>query len=151
VGSGFMKILNDKARFNYELGERFEAGMVLTGAEAKSAKAGQVDMGNAYVKIKASEFRNQREMWVINLHIYPYKYADNTNYDPARMRKLLVHQRELLAMESKMKQARLMLVPTAMYTRSDRVKMEIALARGKKIYEKRETIKKRDLEREERD
>lgn len=145
-----MKVINEKARFNYELGERLEAGIVLTGAEAKSAKLGQVDMGNSYVKIQNSPFHGQREAWITGLHIYPYKYADNTNYDPMRTRKLLLHQRELLAVQTKMKQGRLLLVPTAMYTRSDVVKVEIALARGKRKYEKRETIKKRDEEREER-
>jgi SsrA-binding protein len=143
-----MKIINDKAKFNYELLERYEAGIVLTGPEVKSAKMGQADMGNSFVKIQNSKFRGQRELWVFNLHIYPYKYADNTNYLPDKPRKLLVHQRELVALQSKMKQARLLLVPTAMYTRSDRIKLEIALARGKKIYEKREAIGKRDAQRD---
>jgi SsrA-binding protein len=128
--------------------ERVETGIVLTGAEAKSAKLGQVGMGNSYVRIQNSKFHGQREAWIVGLYIYPYKYSDNTNYDPSRTRKLLLHQRELLALQIKMKQGRLLLVPTAMYTRSDLVKVEIALARGKRKYEKREAIKKRDEERE---
>ena len=145
-----MKVINSRAKFDYELGERIEAGVALTGAEAKSAKLGQIDMGAAYVKIRSSEFKGQKEAWVFNLKIFPYKYADNAKYDPTRVRKLLLHQREILALESKMKQSRRVLVPTAMYIRSDRVKIEIALARGKRKYEKRESIKKRDIDREEK-
>jgi SsrA-binding protein len=145
-----MKVINKKARFDYELGERVEAGIELTGAEVKSAKLGQVDMENAHVKMQASRFKGQNEMYVINLHIYPYKHADNTNYDPKRMRKLLLHQKEIIALQSKMKQSSRILIPTAMYTKSNYVKIELALARGKRKYEKREKIKERDLEREEK-
>lgn len=144
-----MKAVNKKAQFNYELGERTEAGIELTGAEAKSAKLGQVDMGGAYVRIKPNQFGGL-EAWVTGLHIFPYKYADNTEYDPTRIRRLLVHQKEIVGLMSKMKQTGRLLVPTAMYTKGGRVKVELALARGKKKYEKREKIKKRDLEREER-
>lgn len=143
VGRGVMKIVNRKAHFDYELGERLEAGIVLTGAETKSARSGQVSMEGSYVRIM------EGEAWIINLHIHPYKYANNEDYEATKTRKLLLGGKEILALQSKMKQARLMLVPTAMYTRGPRVKIEIALARGKKKYEKRETIKKRDLEREE--
>ncbi len=88
------------------------------------------------------------ELWVHNLHIYHYVHADNTDYDPKRARKLLVHKKEMIALKSRLKQARLLLVPTAMYTHSGLVKLELGLARGKRIYEKREAIKKRDIERE---
>ena len=143
-----MKIVNDKAKFNYELGERVETGIVLTGPEVKSVKLGQIDMSATHVRAQSSTHKSQNELWVVGLHIYPYKHADNTNYDPQRTRKLLLHQREILGLLSKMKQGRLMLVPTAMYTKEGKIKLEIALARGKKKYEKREVIKKRDLERE---
>jgi SsrA-binding protein len=143
-----MKIVNRKARFNYELGERIEAGIVLTGPEVKSVKLGQVDLGNAYCKIQSSKFKAQNEIYVFNLKIFPYKHADNENYDPTRTRKLLLHQREILGLVAKMKQTNRMLVPTAMYTKSDLIKIELALARGKRKYEKRETIKKREWERE---
>lgn len=142
-----MKVVNKKASFNYELGERLEAGIELTGAEAKSAKLGQVEMGSAYVKIQSSKFKSQKEAWIYNLQIYPYKYADNTNYDPMRKRKLLLHQREIVGWMSKMKQSGRMTVATALYTKGGRVKVEIALVRGKRKYEKREKIKKRDEER----
>lgn len=143
-----MKLVNDKAKFNYELGERVETGIVLTGPEVKSVKLGQIDMSATHIKVQSSKFKGQNEMWVVGLHIYPYKHADNTNYDPQRTRKLLLHQREILGLLSRMKQGRLMLVPTAMYTKEGKIKLEIALARGKKKYEKREAIKKRDLARE---
>lgn len=142
-----MKIVNKKARFNYEISERIEAGIQLTGAEVKSVRLGQVNMDNAYVKIMPSRFRGQNETWVTGLQIFPYKHADNKDYDPGRTRKLLLHQKEVVTLQSRMKQARLMLVPTAMYTKSGFIKMEVGLARGKKKYEKREAIKKRDLER----
>lgn len=143
-----MKIINQKAKFNYEVKERIEAGIVLTGSEAKSVAGGGVDMTSAYVRIMPSKFKGQHEVWAINLHIYPYKHADNTNYDPKRMRKLLLHQKEMVSLLGQMKTGRLLLVPTAVYTKSRKIKVELGLARGKKIYEKRETIKKRDLERE---
>ncbi len=139
-----MKVVNRKAKFDYEIGEKVEAGIELKGPEVKSAKLGQVDLGGAHIKIQNSKFKNQNEAWVYNLKIFPYKYADNTNYDPMRPRKLLLHQREIVALTSKMKQSRRSLVPTAMYTRSDLVKIEIALVRGKKKYEKREEKKKRE-------
>ena len=143
-----MKIVNEKAKFNYELGERVETGIVLVGAEVKSVKLGQVDMSTAHVRTQSSVHSAQNELWVVGLHIYPYKHADNTNYDPTRSRKLLLHQREILSLLSKMNAGRLMLVPTAMYTKEGKIKLEIALARGKRKYEKREAIKKRDLDRE---
>ena len=141
-----MKVVNKKAHFDYELGERYEAGIQLTGPEAKSTVLGQVDMGAASVKLKPSRFGGW-EAWVWNLQIFPYEHADNTGYDPKRPRKLLLHQKEILELMSKMKQMSRIVVPTAMYTQSGRVKIEIALARGKKKYEKREKIKKREDER----
>ncbi|KKU95300.1 MAG: SsrA-binding protein [Candidatus Gottesmanbacteria bacterium GW2011_GWA1_48_13] len=145
-----MKLVNDKAKFNYELGERIEAGIVLIGPEVKSAKLGQVDMSNAHVRTQNSKFKGQSELWVVGMQIFPYKHADNTKYDPQRSRKLLLSQKEILAILNQMKQSRRMLVPTAMYTKEGLIKLEIAMARGKKKYEKRESIKKRDAERESR-
>ncbi len=142
-----MKYINKKAKFDYQISERMEVGIVLTGPEAKSAKVGQIDLSHGYVKFRPSKF-GSLEAWLIGAHIYPYKHADNTNYDPIRTRKLLLHQKEILILQSQMKQARLLLVPTAMYTKSGIVKIELGLARGKKKYEKREAIKKRDLDRD---
>ena len=141
-----MKLINRQARFDYEVKDRIEAGIVLTGPEVKSAKLGHVDLATAMCKFRPGRFGP--ELWVYNLHIYPYQHADNTNYDPKRARKLLLHQKEMIALQSRMKQARLLLIPTAIYTHSDLVKIELGLARGKRKYEKREAIKKRDIERE---
>jgi len=141
-----VKIINRQAKFDYEVKERIEAGIMLSGAEVKSTKLGQADLSTAFCKFKPGRFGP--ELWVYNLHIYPYKHADNTDYDPKRARKLLVHKKEMVALQSRMKQARLLLIPTALYTHSGLIKLELGLARGKRIYEKREAIKKRDLERE---
>lgn len=138
-----MKVTNKSAYFDYELGDRTEAGVVLSGAEAKSAKSGSVDLGHAYVRIRNGE------AWVIGMHIYPYVHADNKNYVADKTRKLLLHGREILALEAKMKSGGRTLVPTAMYDKHGRIKMELALARGKRKFEKRETIKQRDLDRDE--
>jgi SsrA-binding protein len=142
-----MKSINRKAKFDYQISQKFEAGIVLTGPEAKSAKLGQIDLSHGFVKFKPTKF-GSLEAWLIGAHIYPYKHADNTNYDPIRSRKLLLHQKEILALQSQMRQSRQLLVPTAMYTKSGTVKIELGLARGKKKYEKRENIKKRDLGRD---
>ena len=142
-----MKAVNKKAKFDYQISQKFEAGVVLTGPEAKSAKLGQIDLSHGYVKFKPSKF-GSLEAWLIGVHIYPYKHADNTNYDPIRTRKLLLNQKEILVLLSQMKQSRLLLIPTAVYTKSGLVKVELGLARGKKKYEKREDIKKRDVDRD---
>lgn len=145
--------MNQKARFDYELLDRVEVGVVLTGAEAKAMRLGQVDLTGSHVKIfaksrRAGELKSVSELWVINMHIFPYKYADPKTFEPTRTRKLLVAKKELVALETKMKTGRLTLVPTAAYTKGPRVKLEIALARGKRMYEKRESIKRRDVERD---
>lgn len=143
-----MKIFNQKAKFDYEIKDTFEAGVVLTGPEVKSVRKGQVDLSSSQVRINPGV--RGHEAWVYNLHIYPYAHADNKDYDPTRKRKLLLHQKEMISLLGRMKTGRLLLVPVAIYTHSDRIKLELGLARGKRKYEKRETIKKRDLERETR-
>lgn len=143
-----MKVVNQKAKFDYELLERVEVGIVLTGAEAKAMRAGQVDLTGAHVKIMTLKSGGPVELWVVNMQIFPYKYADPKTFEPTRTRKLLVSKKELLMLETKMKTGRLTLVPTATYTKGPRVKLEIALARGKRMYEKREAIKRRDVERD---
>lgn len=139
---GMARVINRKASFNYELGDKIEAGIVLSGGEVKSARMGQVSMQEAFVKIVNGE------AFVYGMHIHPYKFANNKDYDPTRTRKLLLSKEELIALQNKIKQKGLTLVPTALITRGPRVKLEIALARGKKIYEKREAIKQRDVERD---
>lgn len=137
-----MKVLNKKAHFEYDILETLEAGIVLSGAEAKSARLGQVDLNNSHVRVAAGSAE------IINMHVYPYKFANAEDFEPDRSRKLLLNAKEILALENKVKQGRLTIVPTAIYTRGPLVKLEIGLARGKKMYEKREAIKRRDLDRD---
>lgn len=137
-----MKIINKKASFNYELLESLEVGIVLTGSEVKSLRNGRGNLSDSFVKKISGEF------WVINMEIPRYKYDGNQYYDPTRSRKLLLKKREMERLESKMKQGRLSLIPVSIYLRGNIFKMEIALARGKKRFEKKEKEKERDLERE---
>lgn len=137
-----MKIINKRVNFDYELLDKVEAGVALTGAEVKSLFANQASLNEAYVKIINGE------AFLLNAHIHPYKFADVSKIDPKRTRKLLLHQKELLSLENKMKQKNLILVPVAWYNKGHQIKLEIALARGKKKWEKREAIKKKDIERQ---
>jgi len=136
------KIFNRKASFEYELLDRFEAGLVLTGAEVKSLRQGWVKLDDSFVRLKDGE------AWLHNAYINPYPYANNQNYEPRRTRKLLLHQNELLKITQQMHSSNLAIIPTAIYGHHHRVKLEITLARGKKIYEKRDQLKKRDIDRD---
>lgn len=137
-----MKILNRRARHDYQLLEKIEAGISLAGPEVKSVREGKISLDEAFVRIKDGQ------AYLLNAHIHPYRFADIKDLDPRRTRKLLLHKKEILALEQKIKQKKLTIVPTACYTKGRRLKLEIALARGKKKYEKREAIKRRDVERE---
>lgn len=137
-----MRIFNRRARFDYHLLEKFEAGVILTGGEVKSAKAGHISLEGAFVQLRDGE------AWLTNAHIHPYQFADNRDYEPRRSRKLLLKKNELLKMAQKSTEKSLTIVPVACYNRGNKIKVEIALAKGKKQFEKRETIKKRDIERE---
>lgn len=137
-----MKIVNRQAKFDYAIQERVEAGVVLTGAEAKSAHQGQVDMGGAHVKIRDGQAE------IVNLKISPYRFAQQEGYDPGRARALLLKKSQIVALGTKMRQKRLVLVPTALYSRRNKIKVELGLGRGKRVHEKREAIKRRDWERE---
>ncbi len=137
-----MKILNKKVGFNYQLYDKFEVGVVLTGPEVKSLFKGQASLDEAYLKIVGGE------AFLLNAHIHPYEYADVKKIDPKRTRKLLLHRAELLSLQSKMKQKNLILVPIAWYNKGRQIKLEIALARGKKTWEKREALRRQDLARE---
>lgn len=134
--------LNRKASFNYQLLERIEAGVVLTGSEVKSLRGGGANIGEAYAMMKDGE------IWLINSHINPYEPAHYLNHKPKRDRKLLLHKRELLKISQKMKEKGLTLVPTKLYFKEGRAKCELAMAKGKKSYDKKESIKKRDITRE---
>jgi len=133
---------NRKASFGYHLMERFEAGMQLTGSEVKSLRTSSANLAEAYAVIKKGE------LWLINSNISPYEPANYLNHKPKRDRKLLLHKRELIKIDQKLKERGLTLVPTKLYFKGGRAKCEIALAKGKKSYDKRESIKKRDIDRE---
>jgi SsrA-binding protein len=137
-----MKIINRRAKYDYQLLEKIEAGIALTGPEVKSVKAGKMSLNESFARI------HEGEVWLHNAHIHPYPFADNRDYNPTRMRKLLLHKKEIISLEQKMKQKKLTLVPVACYTKGRNIKVEIALARGKRKYEKREVKKRKDIERE---
>jgi SsrA-binding protein len=134
---------NRKAGFEYFLLERFEAGLALKGSEIKSVRAGQISIAEAYVDIE-----NGRDAWLIEAHIAPYEQANRFNHDPQRKRRLLLHKREIRKLWESVKQKGMTIVPTQVYLKDGRAKIEIALARGKKAYDKRATIAKRDQARE---
>ena len=137
-----MKITNKKAYFNYDIKDTFEAGIVLTGAEVKSVRDGRCNLADAYVKIIGNE------LWLVNADIARYKFDSNDDYDSARSRKLLVKRREINKLESKLKQARLTLIPVSMYTTRNLIKVEVGLGKGKRNYEKKNVEKDRDVKRD---
>jgi len=140
-----MKIANAKAHFDYTILERFEAGVSLFGSEVKSLRLGHASLDGSYVKVVGNE------IMLLNAHIYPYAFATaeggSSMLDSKRSRKLLLHKREILKIRQKVAADGLTLIPVFWYTKGHRVKLEIALARGKKQYEKREIIKKREDKR----
>ena len=137
-----MKILNRKARYDYEILETLEAGIMLTGSEVKSVRAGHADLSGSFARIRGSE------VYLVNASIFPYVHARLENYDPKRTRKLLLHKKQILSLKAKMDGSNLTIVPLCVYTTRLLIKAELALAKAKKVYEKRETIKKRDIARE---
>lgn len=134
-----MRIVNKKAKFNYNLLEHLEAGVVLNGAEVKAVRRGGVDLSNSFAKIISGE------VYLVNANI---PVEGKKDYNPTRARKLLLHKNQITSITGKVKAKRLTLVPTKLYTKGNLVKAEIALAKSKRKFEKKETIKKRDIERE---
>lgn len=137
-----MKITNRRAFHDYEILETKEAGIVLTGAEVKSVKGERMSLEGSFVKIVGSE------ICLVNAQIFPYPYARPEGYDPRRTRKLLLHKKEIISLKTKMASAKLTLVPLECYNSHGIVKLKIGLAKGKKEYEKREKIRRRDIDRE---
>ncbi len=141
-----MKITNRRAFYDYEILEKFEVGINLTGAEVKSVKGGHMSLEGAFVRIVGSE------AYLVNSQIFPYEFArppaGGENYEPRRTRKLLLHKKEIIALKTKTEQSGLTLLPLSCYNKRAFVKLEIALARGKKKYEKREALKRRDIDRQ---
>lgn len=134
--------VNRKARFNYTIEETFEAGLVLVGSEVKSLRAGRGNLVDSYGRI------GKGEVFLFNAHISPYAAASGLNHEPTRRRKLLLHKREIQRLTGKVKERGLTLVPLKLYFKNGRVKVELALARGKKIYDKREVLKRKAAQRE---
>jgi SsrA-binding protein len=133
---------NRKAYHDYSIRETFEAGIVLTGTEVKSLRAGKMNLKDSYVQVKNSE------MWLIGAHISPYEQGNRFNQDPLRIRKMLMHKREIVRLFSTVKQDGLTLIPTKCYFINGKAKIEIALAKGKAQYDKRESIAKKSAERD---
>ncbi|AGM24684.1 SsrA-binding protein SmpB [Spiroplasma chrysopicola] len=133
--------INKKARFNYEIFETFEAGIVLTGSEIKSIRNNEVSINEAFVILK------KNEAYIINMIIAKYKFTTAYVPDTDRTRKLLLHRREIKKIMQKVKLEKLTIIPLKLYFKHNYVKVEIGLARGKKLYDKREAIKERDNER----
>ena len=134
---------NRKARFNYEIGEVFEAGIMLTGTEVKSLRTGKATIAESYADARGGE------IWLINSNIPEYLQASRFNHEPKRRRKLLLHKRQVNRLAGAVEREGMTLVPLRLYfNERGRAKLEIALGRGKKLHDKRETLKKRSWERE---
>jgi SsrA-binding protein len=133
---------NRKARHEYHLLERLEAGLVLTGTEVKSLREGKADLARAYATVRDGE------AWLVGLHIPRYEQGTTAGHDPDRDRKLLLHGREIASLTGKVKERGLTLVPTRLYFRDGRAKVEVAVARGKELHDKRRDVARRDAERQ---
>jgi len=139
-----IKILSDNrsAGHNYHLGDRFEAGMVLTGTEVKAAKSGKIQLKEAYGEVTGGE------AWLINAHISEYSHGNIMNHVPARRRKLLLHRREIDKLQVETREKGLTIVPTKLYLKAGRIKVEIAVGKGKKFHDKRESERAREMQAE---
>jgi len=133
---------NRKAFHNYHIGDSVEAGIALTGSEIKSIRSGRVSLGDAYVRPE------NRELWLLNAHIARYEASSYLSHEPKRPRKLLLHRKEIDSLTSKVSEKGLTLVPTRLYIKNSIAKVEVALAKGKRLYDKRESISRREVERE---
>jgi SsrA-binding protein len=133
---------NRKARHDYLIVDQFEAGLVLTGTEVQSLRLGKANLKDAYAKVKNGE------VWLYQMHISPYPFAYYNNHDPLRVRKLLLHKREILRLYAKANEQGHTLVPLKLYFRAGKVKITLALAKGKREFDKREALRERDRKRE---
>jgi len=141
-----IKVLSDnrQAGHNYHLLERFEAGVALTGTEVKAAKSGRIQLKDAYADVEGNE------AWLMNAHISQYSHGNRENHEPTRRRKLLLHRQEIDKLLGKTREQGLTLIPTKMYLKNGHIKVELAVAKGKKLHDKRETERKREMEAEAR-
>lgn len=137
-----IEINNKKARFDYQLFDTYEAGIALTGTEIKSIRQGNCNLKDSYIIIR------QSEAFILNMHISHYEEGNIFNHEETRTRKLLLHKKEILKLNDKIRISGYTIVPLKLYFKKNKVKIEIALAKGKKTYDKRETIKQRDIKRD---
>ena len=138
-------VVTNRAAFHeYHILDKYEAGVVLTGTEVKSVRAGQIQLKDSYVSVRDGE------AWLFNAHVSHYSHGNRQNHDPVRTRKLLLHRREIERLEEEGATRGMTLVVTRVYLKNGRVKLEIGVARGKKLYDKRETEMRRTVERETR-
>ena len=135
---------NRAAFHNYHISDKYEAGIALTGTEVKSAMDGRVQLKDAYVAVR------EGEAWLFNAHISPYSHGNRLNHEPMRTRKLLLHKREIERLEDVSVKQGMTLVPTQVYLKNGRIKVEVGVARGKKLYDKREAEMRRTVDRETR-
>lgn len=133
---------NRKARFEYFLLEEFEAGLSLQGSEIKSIRAGQISLAESYIKVDGMN------AWLVEAHVAPYEQANRNNHDPKRPRRLLLHKKEIKKLWDAIRQKGVTIIPTRVYLKGGRAKLEIAIARGKKLFDKRAAIAKRETDRE---
>lgn len=133
---------NRKAKFEYSLLDHYEAGIALLGTEIKSVRARQISIAEAYIQTDG------KEVWLINSHIAPYDPASRMNHDPKRKRKLLLHKKEIMKLWNSVRQKGLTIIPVEVYLRNGKAKIDIAVARGKKLYDKRRDIAERDMKRD---
>ncbi|MEJ7700974.1 MAG: SsrA-binding protein SmpB [Pyrinomonadaceae bacterium] len=137
-------INNRHAFFEYHIAEKYEAGIVLLGTEVKSVMLGRIQLKESYVTIK------ENEVWLFNAHISHYSHGNKNNHEPLRTRKLLLHRKEIERLEKEIMQKGMTLVVTRVYWKNGRIKFEIGVAQGKKLYDKREDLKTRTVEKETR-
>lgn len=139
------EILTNRAAFHeYHILDKYEAGIVLRGTEVKSVMSGRIQLKESYVAVKDGE------LWLFSAHISPYSHGNVNNHEPLRTRKLLLHRREIEKLQRETVVKGMTLVVTRIYWKNGRIKFEIGLAKGKKLYDKRETLKERTIERETR-
>ncbi len=134
--------INRKVRHEYAILQTIEAGIVLQGTEVKSCREGKVSLIDSYAQVKANE------VWLVGMHINPYKQGNINNHEPTRTRKLLLNRSEIKKLIGKVKEKGLTLIPYRVYFRNGKVKVELVLAKGKKVYDKRQDIRKRDFQRD---
>lgn len=141
-----IKVLSDNrtAGHNYQLSDRFEAGLVLTGTEVKAAKDGKIQLKESFAEVTGNE------AWLVNAHIGQYSHGNIMNHEPTRRRKLLLHRKEIDRLLGQTRERGLTLVPTKLYLKNGRIKLELAVGRGKKLHDKRESEREREMNAEAR-